>query len=159
MVSPTVTPCADAEKKEPRILNVKNTQIEYDSFPSLTNLLPVHADAVRWITHHVQPAALDKVFLFYPNPEPGNPSKRWLRAPFFERLLECMKAGATLTLATNIEAYFAEALAYGTEYWKLEVLEQRAFKANELPEGPRTHFEKKYLARGETCFDVTFCKR
>jgi tRNA G46 methylase TrmB len=147
-----------------RLIAIEHTREKFESFHgryekhALDNLLPIHADAIRWVTHAIKPESLDRAFLLYPNPEPGNPSKRWLRAPFFHRLLETMKPGATIQLATNIESYFKEALEYGTEYWKLKIVEQRIL-TQPIPEDiPRTHFEKKYLERGETCFDVTFRK-
>jgi tRNA (guanine-N7-)-methyltransferase len=147
-----------------RLIAIEHTREKFESFQGrfekhgLTNLLPVHADAVRWVHHHLKNESIDRVFLLYPNPEPGNPSKRWLRAPFFHRLLEVMKPGAELTLATNIESYFKEALEYGENFWKLGISRQRTI-VNPPPDGiPRTHFEKKYLARGESCFDVTFRK-
>ncbi|MES2857264.1 MAG: SAM-dependent methyltransferase [Bdellovibrionota bacterium] len=145
-----------------RLIAIEHTKEKFESFMgrverhSLSNLLPVHADAVRWVTHFVRPETIDRVLILYPNPEPGNSSKRWLRAPFFQKLLEVLKPGGEITLATNIESYFKEAIAYGQEFWKLEIKEQRRL-TQPAPAGlPRTHFEKKYLSRGETCFDVTF---
>ncbi|RYZ76552.1 MAG: SAM-dependent methyltransferase [Proteobacteria bacterium] len=152
--------------KDRRLIAIEHTREKFEKFagrvdrhPELSNILPVHADAMRWVTHAIPAESVDRVFLLYPNPEPKASNKRWLRMPFFQRLLEIMKPGATLTLATNIESYFQEALEYGQKAWGLELVETRSFKLeDELPGLPRTHFEKKYLVRGETCFDVTFRK-
>ncbi len=148
------------------LIAVEQTREKFLSFerrhkahPKLTNLLHVHAEAVRWVTHALEPSTIDRVFLLYPNPEPKAPNKRWFRMPFLERLLLTLKPGGTLTLATNIESYAEEAIAYATAVWGLKILERCAFTALDATAGlPRTHFEKKYLARGETCFDVTFIK-
>ena len=148
------------------LVAIEHTREKFQSFerrhlshPTLTNLLPVHADAVRWVTHALPASSIDRIFLLYPNPEPKAANQRWLRRPFFEKLLEVLKPGGTLQLATNIERYMDEALDYGANYWKMKIIERRAFTQGHLPfKNPRTHFEKKYLARGETCFDVTFMK-
>lgn len=149
-----------------RLIAIEHTREKFESFqgrvfnhPEITNLLPVHADAVRWVTHAIPAGSVDRIFLLYPNPEPKAANKRWLRMPFFQRLLETLAPGGTITVATNIESYLEEAVKYGVEVWGLEVLEQRRFTKAEAPAGtPRTHFEKKYLERGEMCFDVTFRK-
>jgi tRNA (guanine-N7-)-methyltransferase len=149
-----------------RLVAIEHTREKFARFagryarhPELTNLLPVHADAVRWVTHAIPPESLERVFFLYPNPATKSVSKRWLRMPFFQKLLEAVKPGGTILLATNLESYFLEAVEYGEKAWGLEVLETRTFqKATAPAETPRTHFEKKYLDRGETCFDVTFRK-
>lgn len=148
------------------LVAIEHTRAKFESFerraqnhPQLTNLLPVHADAVRWVTHALKPHSIDRIFLMYPNPEPKAPNKRWLRMPFFAKLLEVLKPDGTITLATNIEAYMSEAIDYASEVWNLRVVERRTFTKDSMPPGgPRTHFEKKYLARGEACFDVTFSR-
>ncbi len=149
-----------------RLIAVEHTREKFESFQGrvfkhaqLKNLLPIHADAIRWVTHAIPAGSLDRIFLLYPNPEPKAANKRWLRMPFFQRLLETLAPGGTITLATNIESYFDEARVYGVEAWGLEIVGERRFNLATAPdEAPRTHFEKKYLERGETCFDVTFRK-
>lgn len=149
-----------------RLIAIEHTREKFEKFqgrherhPELTNLLPVHANALHWVTHGLAPETLDRVFILYPNPELKASNKRWFRMPFFERLLESVKVGGTVTLATNIEEYFNEALQYGQEVWDLEIIAQRRFTLDDLKgSSPRTHFEKKYLLRGEACFDVTFRK-
>lgn len=125
----------------------------------LTNLLPIHADAVRWITHALPPGSVSRFFILFPNPEPKAPNKRWIRMPFFAQLLLTLRPGGEITIATNEESYFKEVLEFAENAWHLSVIEARIYKANNLPSGlPRTHFEKKYLLRGETCFDVRLSK-
>lgn len=145
-----------------QLIAIEHTREKFDKFagrvahhPQLTNLTAVHADAIPWITHALANDTIDRLFLLYPNPEPQSPNQRWLRMPFFSRLKDVLKTGGTLTLATNIESYFREACDYGQGIWKLEI-----FHAGPVAKDskPRTHFEKKYLERGEICFDVTFRK-
>jgi tRNA (guanine-N7-)-methyltransferase len=153
------------ENPERNLIAIEHTREKFEKFAGrarntpLENLLPVHADAVRWVAHALQPRALDRVLLLYPNPEPKAANKRWLRMPFMHHLLETMKPGAELILATNIEDYWREAQTYAREFWNLEIVEARRFSSADAPMGtPRTHFEKKYLARGETCFDLKLKK-
>ncbi len=149
-----------------RLIAIEHTRAKFESFQGrlerhapLANLLAVHADAVRWVSHHLEPASIDRCFLLYPNPEPRAANKRWLRSPFMHRLLETLKPGGELLLATNEKPYFEEALEWGERAWGLRIAETRRFDASSAPDDtPRTHFEKKYLAAGQTCFDVRFVK-
>lgn len=142
---------------ERTLVAIEHTREKFQKFRrraeahALANLIPVHADAVRYVTHAFRAATVDRVFLLYPNPELHAENKRWFRMPFFEELLSKLKPDGTIELATNIEAYAEEAKRYAV-HWGL------ALAAETHPAEPRTHFEKKYLERGETCFDLIFRK-
>jgi tRNA G46 methylase TrmB len=144
------------------LISIEHTRSKFTRFqarhahhPELKNLLPIHADAIRWVTHCLEPASLSRCFILYPNPEPKAPNKRWLRMPFMRALLETLRADGKLTLATNEFSYFSEALEYGNIHWGLDFELIRAFDSGK----PRTHFEKKYLERGQPCFEFTATKR
>lgn len=168
------------------LIAVEHTREKFERFqsrllrhPELKNILAVHADAVAWTTYCLKPASISRCFILYPNPNPKAPSKRWFRMPFMSRLLECLEPGGEITLATNIREYFDEALEFATQEWKLETKDIQEIQPHEiqsvitkkkgklsvsssLPFGeksPRTHFEKKYLERGEVCFDARFQKK
>lgn len=111
-----------------------------------TNLQPVHADALPWIVHALYPAQVEQCFILYPNPEPHNPAQRWLNMPFFEFLLSRLQPNGQITLASNIPEYIAEAEQQLLALWKLP-FEKQVIAAD----SPRTHFEIKYLQRGELC--------
>lgn len=117
------------------------------------NLQTVHADALPWIVHALYPAQVEQFFILYPNPEPHNPAQRWLNMPFFEFLLSRLKTGGTITLASNIPEYIEEAEQQVQNLWKLpfvkEVIGQNS---------ARTHFEIKYLERGELCQQLIISK-
>ena len=144
---------------EKHLIAIERTRAKFDVFAeragdlSLNNLQPIHADAIPWVVHALPPASLDGVYLLYPNPEPKNSSQRWLNMPFFEFLISRMKPGAALVLVTNIEEYFKEAVEVNCDVWKL------AAEENDVPkDSARTHFEIKYLARGESCFQLQLTK-
>ena len=54
-------------------------------------------------------------------------------------------------LATNILDYWQEAQQYFTQVWHLEIVSSSILSAEFIP---RTHFEKKYLSRGEVCYNL-----
>ena len=117
------------------------------------NLQPIHADALPWVVHALFPAQVEQFFILYPNPEPHNPAQRWLNMPFFEFLLSRLKTGGRITLASNIPDYIEEAQQQLIEVWKLP------FVKEVIPaDSARTHFEIKYLERGELCQQLIITK-
>lgn len=117
------------------------------------NLYPVHADALPWIVHALYPAQVEQFFILYPNPEPHNPAQRWLNMPFFEFLLSRLKPEGTMTLASNIPEYIEEAAQQLEQLWKLPFEKQTI-----ASDSARTHFEIKYLERGELCQQLVITK-
>lgn len=118
----------------------------------LPNLMPIHADAIAWISHSIYPKQIQKLFLLYPNPEPHNTNQRWLNMPFFEFLLSRIVDNGTIILASNIADYIHEAklkldeLGLPYQYRQIEST------------SARTHFEIKYLQRGEICSELIITK-
>lgn len=117
------------------------------------NLQTVHADALPWIVHALYPAQVEQFFILYPNPEPHNPAQRWLNMPFFEFLLSRLKTGGTITLASNIPEYIDEAEQQVQNLWKLPFVKEAIGQ-----DSARTHFEIKYLERGELCQQLIISK-
>jgi tRNA G46 methylase TrmB len=148
------------------LISIEKTSEKFASFqrrkaahPAIRNLTAVHADASAWVTHCLGDQTLSRIFILYPNPNPQNPAQRWVRMPFFSALIERLQSGGEIFWATNIESYAEEIRRYSREAWKLEPVLDRSFTQADRPEGcPRTHFEKKYLERGERCFDFVFRK-
>lgn len=128
----------------------------------LPNLLALRDDAVSLVTHLVSPHSLDRVFLLYPNPYPkeSQANKRWHRMPFLRSLHGAMKVGGELTLATNERFYRDEALLWFSGVGLFDLIREDSFVQNDvgsqrLPKA-RTHFEKKYLAAGQTVYNLVF---
>lgn len=118
-----------------------------------SNFQPVHADALPWVVHALFPAQIEQFFILYPNPEPHNPAQRWLNMPFFEFLISRLQVGGTITLASNIPEYIEEAQKQLIDVWKLP------FVKEVIPAtSARTHFEIKYLERGELCQQLIITK-
>ena len=117
------------------------------------NLQAIHADALPWGVHALFPAQVQQFFILYPNPEPHNPAQRWLNMPFFEFLLSRLEVGGTITLASNIPEYIAEAQQQLIDVWKLPFVKEVI-----AADSARTHFEIKYLERGELCQQLIISK-
>lgn len=117
------------------------------------NLTPIHADAIPWITHAVFPQQVNTCFILYPNPEPHNSAQRWLNMPFFEFLISRVKSGGTIILASNIEDYITEAELQLKTIWNLPYIKEKI-----ALDSARTHFEVKYLERGELCQQLIITK-
>lgn len=147
------------DNPDKHLIAIERTRNKFNDFAekaeqlSLNNLMAVHADAIPWVVHALEPKSLAGVFLLYPNPEPKNPSQRWLNMPFFEFLLSRMQDKAKLVLATNIQSYIEEAEQLARNQWQLEPSVFAVDKSSQ-----RTHFEVKYLARGETCWQMDLIK-
>jgi len=158
-------PLRYAEKHpERQLVAFERTTEKFEKFagrlknhPERPNLFPVHGDAIPWITHGFAPESVDRYFLLYPNPYPKE-SQRNLRfhlMPFFSRLRDTLKRGGSITIATNEEFYMQEAKLVMREQWGMKLIDCR-----ELPLDftPRTHFEKKYLLRGDRCWNMVWTR-
>ncbi|MCL1622761.1 tRNA (guanine-N(7)-)-methyltransferase [Moraxella sp. Tifton1] len=147
------------EHADRHLIAIERTKEKFEAFDrllkneQLDNLTAIHADAIAYTTHHIAPNSLDGVFILYPNPEPANKNQRWLNMPFFEFLISRMKAGATMTIATNVAEYIDEAQKQLDEVW---LLPYERLQIND--DSARTHFEIKYLARGEICQELVILK-
>jgi len=148
-----------SQHPEHKLIAIERTREKYlamqkqHALEGQSNLQVVHADAMPWIVHALLPAQVQQFFILYPNPEPHNPAQRWLNMPFFEFLLSRLKVAGTLTLASNIPEYIAEAQQQLIETWKLP------FVKEVIPAtSARTHFEIKYLQRGELCQQLIITK-
>ena len=141
------------------LIAIERTRNKFDAFAksaaqqSLDNLSAIHADAIAWIVHAVAPNSIDSIFILYPNPEQHNPNQQWLNMPFFEFLLSRLQVGGEVVLATNIESYMNNAEQQASEVWCLPNTRHKVPNDSQ-----RTHFEVKYLARGETCWQLNIKK-
>ena len=146
-----------------QILAIERTQEKYNKFnqrlknhPDINNVFPAHADAAWLLPHLELKGHVDQFFILYPNPYPKNKHKnlRFAHSALMSFVVDCLKPGGTLTMASNIKDYIDEVLNSSFVLQKkLELLSSLELSKNHPP---RSHFEKKYLARGETCYDLVF---
>lgn len=147
-----------------QLVAIERTKEKFEKFlgriehhPKLPNLIPIHGDAIAWIVHGIPAESVDKYFILYPNPYPKESQRnlRFHEMPFFTFLLTTLKPRGKIILATNMEFYAREAKDRMQKHWGLKLLEDRVVAPTE---SPRTHFEKKYLSRGEICWSLIFEK-
>lgn len=149
---------------ERNLIAIERTVEKFRSFesrirrhPPLPNLHPLHADATAVLAHDLPRELFETVFLLYPNPEPKNPAQRWIRRPFFKKIIESLRPEGRVVFATNENSYFEELIIHGPTTWGLKPISSRQIRRDEAAQA-RTHFEKKYLERGETCHEVIFAR-
>lgn len=129
-----------------------------EAHPAINNILPVHADAVNWVSHHVLEASVSRYFILYPNPYPKakHSNLRFGRMLFMAHVFDSLVPGGTLTLATNERHYFDEAKKHLVQDFGFAVVQSGAIDPKDFV--PRSHFEKKYLKSGQTCFNLVLKK-
>lgn len=122
--------------------------------PELKNLIAIRADAIHWIALNVPPESIECCFILYPNPYPKSRQKnlRWHNMPFMGFLKTRLKPYGKIITATN-EDFYAEEAANLMSGWGFKVVEDQIIDPLQTP---RTHFEKKYLARGLRCRNLIF---
>lgn len=141
------------------LIAIERTRNKFEAFSkqaklqNSVNLIPVHADAIAWIVHAILPNSIAKIYILYPNPEQHNSNQQWLNMPFFEFLLSRLQEGGEVILTTNIEAYMDNAELQAKTVWQLPTLRRTV-----ASDSQRTHFEIKYLARNETCWELSMIK-
>ncbi len=143
------------EKFQRRIESHKSKGIE------LKNLRAVHCDAEAFAVHFIPAGSLDKIFILYPNPYPkeSQANKRWHNMPFLSFLLERLKLGGRLEIATNEEFYALEAADNLNRVKELSIVNQDRMSRISHPNFvARTHFEKKYLERDQNIFCLEWVK-
>ncbi|WP_372843985.1 DUF938 domain-containing protein [Psychrobacter sp.] len=143
------------QNPDKHLVAIERTRNKFEAFEKLAgqqnsaNLTPIHADAIAWIVHAIAPNSIETIYILYPNPEQHNPNQQWFNMPFFEFLLSRLQVGGEIILATNIEAYMDNAEQQAREVWCLPTIRSQVASSSQ-----RTHFEVKYLARQETCWEL-----
>lgn len=153
-------------KQEPQnsVLAVERTKEKFQRLygrvykHSLPNLKAVHAEATILLPQLLDQGSVTKFFFLYPNPYPKTSQKnlRWGHSPFMHFVFEALKPGGQLVFATNILSYKDELLAEIPKFgFTLADVCEVIPNTQKFPK-PRTHFEKKYLSRAETCWNLIF---
>ncbi len=123
--------------------------------PPLKNLTAIRGDGMAWIVHGIPKESVNQYFFLYPNPYPKNSQKnlRFHNMPLFQWVVESLKPGGRITQSTNSQAYADEAERVTKTRWGLPIVKREIWTGT-----PRSHFEKKYQARGENCWNLVWEK-
>ena len=63
------------DNPDKRLIAIERTRNKFDAFQkqainqNLTNLTPIHADAIAWIVHAIAPNSVTSIYILYPNPQ------------------------------------------------------------------------------------------
>lgn len=146
------------------LIPIERTKVKFTSLKSRyqghgcpDNLYPVYDDATKWISQNISPGEVDSYYFLYPNPYPksSQSNKRFHNMPFMHYLIETLKKHGKLTLATNEAFYYQEFKNNMVNYFGLTIYSDFIVPKEACA---RTHFEKKYLERGEQCFNLVLMK-
>ncbi|MFN8791498.1 MAG: SAM-dependent methyltransferase [Bdellovibrionales bacterium] len=148
-----------------QLLAIEKTQEKFRKFQTRyrdegapSNLFPLHAHAVSVIAHFVKDESVEDYYFLFPNPEPKSPQSRWIRMPFFSEILRTLKPEGRIHFATNKKEYHEEIEDWAVAAWGLQLAKKTLSDKAALGTA-RTHFEKKYLERGNTIYSTVWRKR
>lgn len=123
----------------------------------LQNRVSIVCHTAQSYVPHLPEDSLSKVFFLYPNPEWKAPNRRWFRSSFFSCLLEKLTLGGIIQLRTNCDWYAREVEILAQNQWSLALVKREDLHISHL-NNFMSHFEKKYLLRGEKCSLLEFQK-
>lgn len=124
---------------------------------NLFALYPIHANAISFLSHYIPYSSVKTYFILYPNPYPKKKQAnlRFHNMPFMEFLVETLQHQGELIWASNILEQKEEALERFCNTWGLQLIAEESLTD---PNQARTLFEKKYLERGQICYQLKFKK-
>ena len=112
-----------------------------------------------YVGAHFDENEVDRFLFLYPNPnpKPSDASKRWSQMPFMKHAIRCLKPEGEIWMVSNEAWYIDEAREALSA--QLQIKEELKIDLDRFPNWRfRTHFEKKYLQRGQTCHQIVFRK-
>lgn len=126
----------------------------------LTNIRVIEHDAVEVLAHMVPDDYLDGVHIYFPDPWPKkrHHKRRLIQSPFLSQLVQKLKPGGYLHMATDWPDYATQ---------MLEVCSQEIALKNRAKEGfsprpdwrPLTKFEARGIRLGNPVADLIFQKK
>ncbi len=125
----------------------------------LENVRVSQEDAVEVVKNQIPAASLDRVQVFFPDPwhKKRHHKRRLLNAEFVGLLVEKLKPGATIHVATDWENYAEQILEVLNAN---QDLENTCFGYAEKPEyRPHTKYEARGIRLGHGVWDVVFSKK
>jgi tRNA (guanine-N7-)-methyltransferase len=125
----------------------------------ITNIRIVQHDAVEVLRDMIEADALDGVHIFFPDPwhKARHNKRRLIQAPFIAKLMEKLKAGGYIHVATDWQDYAEQVLAVLSAE---PMLENTATDYAPRPEyRPLTKFEKRGINLGHGVWDLVFVRQ
>lgn len=126
---------------------------------TLSNIRIIQHDAVEVLRDMIVTDALDGVHIFFPDPwhKARHNKRRLIQAPFIEKLIQKLKPGAYIHVATDWQDYAEQVLAVLSAEPRLE---NTATDYAPRPDyRPLTKFEQRGINLGHGVWDLVFRRR
>ncbi len=126
----------------------------------LTNIRVIEHDAVEVLAHMVPDDYLDGVHIYFPDPWPKkrHHKRRLIQSPFLSQLVQKLKPGGYLHMATDWPDYAAQMLEVCSQEISLENRAKEGFSPR--PDWrPLTKFEARGIRLGNPVADLIFQKK
>ena len=128
----------------------------------LTNVRIIRADAAAFLRDHVPADSVGGFHIYFPDPWPKkrHHKRRFVQKDNVAMLIERLKPGGTIQLATDHEGYF-EQMQEVTSAFRRELEEIAFVRPAGATEGERTgtNYERKYIRDRRTIRVLAFRKR
>jgi tRNA (guanine-N7-)-methyltransferase len=124
----------------------------------LANVRIARHDAVELLTHQIAPRSLDEVLVYFPDPwhKKRHHKRRLIQPPFVSLLVERLRIGGVLRLATDWEPYAHHMLEVLSAESRLMNLSAEGTFIPRPPERPVTKFERRGHRLGHGTWDLAF---
>ncbi len=126
----------------------------------LTNIRVIEHDAVEVLAHMVPDDYLDGVHIYFPDPWPKkrHHKRRLIQSPFLSQLVQKLKPGGYLHMATDWPDYATQMLEVCSQEISLENRAKEGFSPR--PDWrPLTKFEARGIRLGNPVADLIFQKK
>lgn len=126
----------------------------------LTNIRVIEHDAVEVLAHMVPDHYLDGVHIYFPDPWPKkrHHKRRLIQSPFLSQLVQKLKPGGYLHMATDWPDYAAQMLDVCSQENALENRAKEGFSPRPAWR-PLTKFEARGIRLGNPVADLIFQKK
>jgi tRNA (guanine-N7-)-methyltransferase len=124
----------------------------------LTNVRIICHDAVEVLAQQIPPQWLQEILIFFPDPWPKkrHHKRRLVQGPFVPMLVERLKSGGLLRIATDWHPYALEILATLSGIEPLRNLAPDGAFVPRPPEREPTRFEQRGARLGHEVWDLAF---
>lgn len=140
-----------------KTLNKSSVLLQQAAQEDLPNLFVIRAEAIQFIHHMIPDNSVAAFYILFPNPTPKlrQSNQRFIVGSAFHVLNQKLKLNGTIHLASNIKDYIEEAESFLMNVWNFS---KATIQINSHTQNPRTAFERKYIASGESIFDLIATK-
>jgi len=126
----------------------------------LTNLRVSTHDAVEVLQAQLQPASLDRVHIFFPDPwhKKRHHKRRLIQTPFVDLLARVIKLGGVLRLATDWEDYARQMLVVLNAHAAFKNVSSDGTFVPRTEDRPLTRFEQRGHRLGHGVWDLAYLR-